>query len=126
MSLSTRRKLFSSTFIGSCSVLLLQLCFASQIYADKDAGNILVRDNVSQSQRQQLAGALSKISGSHQLRFDEDGVLHLGNKNPKAGSPLARALLEKAVSGAHVIIVENANNRGDVAFCSVFPGRWIR
>jgi hypothetical protein len=126
MLLRARRKSFSSNIAWSCATLILFLCFASQAYAENDVSNVVLRDNVSQSQRQQLAGALSKISGSPQLRFDDNGALRLGDKDSKAGSAMARALLEKAVSDAHVIVVEDASNRSDVAFCGVFPGRWMR
>jgi len=105
---------------------MVLLCFAARVDADRDGSNVVVRDSVSQSQRQQLAGALSEIAGSPQLRFDENGALHLAVKDSKAGSALARALLEKAVSGARVIVLEDASNSNDVAFCGVFPGRWIR
>ena len=126
MSLRTRRKSFSSNITWPCPALILFLCFASQTYAENDVSHVVLRDNVAQSQRQQLAGALSKISGSPQLRFDDNGALRLGGKDSKAGSAMARELLEKAVSGAHVIVVEDASNRSDVAFCAVFPGRWTR
>lgn len=126
MLLRARRKSFSSNIARSCFALVLFLFFASHAYAENDASTVVLRDNVSQSQRQVLAGALSKISGSPQLRFDDNGALRLGGKDPKAGSALARALLEKAISGPHVIVVEEASNRRDVAFCAVFPGRWVR
>jgi len=124
MLLRTRRKFFSSNIAWSCPALILFLCFAPLAYAESDVSNVVLRDNVSQSQRQQLAHALSKISGSPQLRFDEKGALRLGGKDSKAGSALARELLEKATSGAQVVVVEDASNRSDVAFCGVFPGRW--
>ncbi|MGI9068067.1 MAG: hypothetical protein ACR2HX_16895 [Pyrinomonadaceae bacterium] len=125
MSLRTRRKTFSSISTLSCCALIL-LCFASSVYAEGDPNLVLLRDNVSHYQRLQLAGALNKISGSPQLRFDENGALRLGTKDPKVGSSLARELLEKAVKGAGVIILEEASNRSDVAFCSVSSGRWVR
>ncbi len=126
MSLRTRRKSFSLNIGGPCSALVLFLCFASPAYAENGGSNVVLRDSVSQSQRKQLVGALSRISGSPQLRFDENGALRLGSKDSKAGSALARALLEKAISGAHVIIIEDASNHSDVAFCAVFPVRWTR
>jgi hypothetical protein len=126
MLLRTRRKFFSSLAVLSGWAAMALLCFASCVYAEGDVSNVVLRDNVSQSQRQQLGGALSKIAGLPQLRFDDSGALRLGSKDPKIGSPIARALLEKALSGARVIVVEDASNRSDIAFCSVFPGRWIR
>ncbi len=126
MSLRTRSKAFSSTIGLSCCALILLLGFASGVSAEGEPNQVAVRDNVSQAQRLQLARALNKIAGSPQLRFDETGALRLGNKDPKAGSSMARELLERAVTGARVIILEDASNRSDVAFCSVFPGRWIR
>jgi hypothetical protein len=126
MLLRTRSKTFSSIIGLSCCALILLLCFASSVAAAGEPNQVVLRDNVSQSQRQQLAGALNKIAGLPQLQFDENGALRLGSKDPRAGSSMARELLEKAVTGARVIILEDASNRSDVAFCSVFPGRWIR
>lgn len=126
MLLRTHRKTFSSKIGPSCCALILWLCFASSLYAQGQANHVVMRDNISQSQRTQLAEALNKISGSPQLRFDEDGALALGNKDPKAGSSIARELLERAVTGAKVIVLEDASNRSDIAFCGVFPGRWLR
>ena len=126
MSLRTRSKTFSSIIgLSSCCVLILSFCFASSVYAQDQANHVVARDNISLTQRTQLAASLNKISGSPQLRFDEEGALRLGNKDPKAGSWMARDLLEKAVTGAKVIVLEDASNRSDVAFCSVFPGRWL-
>jgi hypothetical protein len=126
MSLRARRKSFSSNIARSCFALVLLPFFVSHAYAENDTSNVVLRDSVSPSQRQLLAGALSKISGSPQLRFDDNGVLRLGSKDPKAGSALARALLENTISDANLIVVEDASNRSDVAFCAVFPGRWMR
>lgn len=38
----------------------------------------------------------------------------------------ARKLLSQAVDGANVIILADASSRGDVAFCRVVRGRWLR
>lgn len=126
MLLRTRSKTFSSIISPSCCALILSFCFASSVYAEGEPKQVVLRDNISQAQRLQLAGALNRIAGSPQLRFDENGAMRLGNKEPKVGSSLARELLEKAVTGAKVIVLEDASNRSDVAFCSVFPGRWLR
>ena len=40
------------------------------------------------------------------------------------GSEAARSLLSKALSGNNIVILEDANNRSDVVFCKVIPGRW--
>ena len=109
MSLRTRSKTFSSIIGLSCCALIPLLCFASSVYAEGKPNHVLLRDNVTQSQRLQLARALNKIAGSPQLRFDENGSLLLGSKDPKAGSSMARELLEKAVTGARVIILEDAS-----------------
>lgn len=125
MSLRTRSKTFSPIIGLSSWALILSFCFASSVYGQGQSNHVVLRDNISQSQRTQLAAALKKISGSPQLRFGEDGALRLGNKDPKAGSWMARDLLEKAITGVKVIVLEDASNRSDIAFCSVFPGRWL-
>src|ERR1700741_3809730 len=126
MSLRARSKTFSPIISLSICALMLVCCFASTVYAEGDTDRVVLRDNIAKAQRLQLAAALKKISGSPDLRFDEKGTLRLGTKDPKAGSAMARELLEKAVAGAKVIVLEDASNRSDVAFCSVFPGRWLR
>src|SRR5882724_8709907 len=58
------------------------------------------------------------------LNFDDDGILREGNKAPLGGSVSARELVANAVSGRNVVVIEEASNRSDVAFCRVIPGRW--
>ena len=105
---------------------LLALCVISSaisVHAAK-TGKVVIRENVTASKRNELANRLRSISGLANLGFDSDGVLILG-EGSNGGSQGARALLDQAVNGDKVIIIEDATARSDVAFCRVVPGRWL-
>ena len=105
---------------------LLALCVISSaisVHAAK-TGKVVIRENVTASKRNELANRLRSISGLVNLGFDSDGVLILG-EGSNGGSQGARALLDQAVNGDKVIIIEDASARSDVAFCRVVPGRWL-
>ena len=84
--------------------------------------NVVVRQNVSQSNREELARRLRVITGWTDLAFDSDGALRVGHAKPRAGSQSARNLLNKAFAGKRVILFEDANARKDVVFCRVVLG----
>jgi len=88
--------------------------------------SVWLRENMSESHRLDLTEKLRRITGWSNLAFAADGALETGNTQPHGGSLSARLLLEKAISGRQIIIVEDASNRSDVAFASVVPGRWLR
>ena len=88
--------------------------------------SVWLRENISESHRSQLTDSLRRITGWSNLAFDANGALQTGETQPEGGSQSARLLLEKAISGRRIIIVEDASNRSDVAFASVVPGRWLR
>ena len=67
---------------------------------------------------------LRKVTGLPRLRFAEDGSLQPGDKEPVGGSASARELIAKSIYGRSVVVIEDASNRLDVAFCRVIPGRW--
>jgi hypothetical protein len=69
---------------------------------------------------------LRSISGLADLKFDTDGILRQGHREPAAGSVSARELIGNAISGRNVVVIEDASNHSDVAFCRVIPGRWKR
>jgi hypothetical protein len=72
-----------------------------------------------------LAAELRNITGLPDLKFDDKGILRLvGSRTPLAGSEGARALLANAINGRNVVVVEDASNSSEVAFCRVIPGRW--
>jgi hypothetical protein len=79
---------------------------------------------LSQNRRAELANKLRTITGWRDLEFDRNGSLRTGVNTAVGGSDSARALLNKALSGTNILILEDASNRADVVFCKVVPGRW--
>ena len=90
----------------------------------KPTGRVVMRDNISRVHRDELVSKLRKITGWPKLNFTTEGVLSLDTQDTLKGSKGARILLSKAVAGEHVIVLEDASARADVAFCRVVPGRW--
>jgi hypothetical protein len=86
---------------------------------------VVVRENVSATQRQELIAALKSITGWSSLGFDQQGVLQVGREPAANGSATARSLLGRAVDGDKVIVLEDASSRLDVAFCRVVEARWL-
>ena len=84
---------------------------------------IVVRQNVSTSDREELAQRLRTITGWTNLSFNSDGVLTIGEAIARGGSKGARDLLDKTFSGKRVILFEDASSRKDVAFCRVALGK---
>jgi orotate phosphoribosyltransferase len=112
-----------------CFTLALLVCSAERVESQQSnvgVSNVLLRENVSQSHRRELTEKLRRITGWSNLAFDTNGALQAGSGQAEGGSQSARALVHKAITGARVIIVEDVSNRGDVAFGSVTPGRWLR
>ena len=87
-------------------------------------GSVVIRENVAADRRHELVSKLRAITGQTNLRFDEAGVLQMGQPHLN-GSKQARALLAQAVSGNKVVVIEDASSSSDVAFCRVVPGRWL-
>jgi hypothetical protein len=102
-----------------CFVLLI-----SSGAAAKSVSRVFVRENVSRAHREQLLNKLQKITGWSRLTFVADGALSVEANETIKGSKSARSLVTSAVSGSHVIVLEDASSRSDVAFCRVVPGRW--
>jgi hypothetical protein len=90
-----------------------------------NSGKVVVRENVSATQRQELIAALKSITGWSSLGFDQQGVLQVGREPAANGSATARSLLGRAVDGDKVIVLEDASSRLDVAFCRVVEARWL-
>jgi len=103
----------------------LLLCLLAPAVSVLGNGNVVVRENVSAARREELAKKLQAITGLRSLGFDKFGLLQLGTDQGDHGSQSARDLLERAVEGNKVIVVEDASSRADVAFCRVVPGRWL-
>ena len=86
--------------------------------------HVVVRENVSNLKREELAQRLRVITGWATLSFDRDGVLLLGSEQHSGGSQSARDLLAQAVNGDKYVVIEDASSRSDVAFCRVVPARF--
>ncbi len=99
-------------------------CHLSILAVEKNTRNIICRDDLSSRHRAELANRLRRITGWQDLGFERGGTLRLGTKEPTGGSRSARELLQSAISGPNVVILEDASRRSDVAFCRVVPGRW--
>ncbi|HEX5873617.1 MAG TPA: hypothetical protein VFY60_03155 [Pyrinomonadaceae bacterium] len=110
------RKYFSLKTLHVCVVLFV--C-AFPIFA---SDNFIVRQNVSSSNREELARRLQTITGWTSLTFDATGALRIGNAAARGGSTSARDLLLKTISGNRVILIEDASSRKDVVFCRVVLG----
>lgn len=108
-----------------CLSTAFLLCAMTHVVAQQETSNILLRENVTPSHRQELTEKLRRITGWTKLSFDDNGALRT-NGQPEGGSESARALVLRAIAGSRVIVVENASNRDDVAFGSVTRGQWLR
>ena len=118
----TYRNYFSLQNLKVCVVLLV--C-TSPVFAS-GTDNIVVRQNVSQSDREELAQRLRTITGWSSLSFNGDGALSIGDSSARSGSKSARDLLSKTFSGKRVILFEDATSRKDVVFCRVVLGKLDR
>ena len=86
----------------------------------------MLKPEVSQTHREELAASLRAITGLINLKFDATGALRLDDVVDTRGSESARALLSQALKGTNVIIIEDASSRSDVGFARVVRGRWLR
>ena len=118
----TYRNYFSLKSLNVCVVLIA--CAVSVFASTTD--NIVVRNNVSKSDREELAQRLRTITGWSNLSFNNDGVLTIGEIAARGGSKGARDLVERAFSGKRVILFEDASSRKDVVFCRVVLGKLDR
>ncbi len=105
---------------------ILLLLSPIAVYTQQIRNHIVLRDDLSPAHREQLTMKLRSISGFADLKFDADGILRQGNREPAGGSVSARQLISEAISGRNVVVIEDASNHSDVAFCRVIPGRWKR
>lgn len=119
---STYRNYFSLRNLSVCVVLI---ACTSPVFASS-TDNIVVRQNVSKSNREELAQRLRTITGWSNLNFDSDGALTTGDAQARGGSKAARDLLNKTFSGQRVILFEDASSRKDVVFCRVVLGKLDR
>lgn len=115
---------FSQMSRAALLVGILLLLSPIDLQAQQNRNHVVVREDLSPAHREQLATKLRRITGFPDLKFDDDGILREGKSAPLAGSVLARELVANAVSGRNVVVIEDASNRSEVAFCRVIPGRW--
>lgn len=110
------RKYFSLRNLHVCVVLLL-----TALPALAATENVVVRQNVSNSNREELARRLRAITGWNELSFNSDGALRTG-LSINGGSKAARDLLSRTIDGRRIILLEDASSRKDVVFCRVVLG----
>ena len=114
----TYRNYFSLQSLKVCFLLLG--CALPSFASGSD--KIVVRQNVSESHRTELARRLRAITGWNALSFNTDGALKTG-ETTVGGSQVARNLMNKTLSGKRVILFEDASSRKDVVFCRVVLGK---
>lgn len=117
----TDRKYFSLRDLQVCEVVLVILFTALPALAATE--NVVVRQNVSKSDREELALKLRTITGWRELAFNSDGALRIGNAHVDGGSKGARELLNRTINGNRIILFEDASSRKDVIFCRVVSGK---
>ena len=116
---------FSRMTLDGALVVVCVCVLSVPVLAARSSGKVVIRENVSQTHRDELLAKLRLITGLTKLSFDDHGALQLGSEVVASGSRSARDLLDRAVSGKHVIVLEDASSRADVVFCRVVSGRWI-
>jgi hypothetical protein len=92
--------------------------------AQQNRNHVIAHEDLSLTQREQLATKLRRITGFPGLKFDDNGILSEGSRSALGGSESARELVANAISGRSVVVIEDASHRSDVAFCRVIPGKW--
>lgn len=105
---------------------IVLLLLPVDLLAEQGRSNVVCREGLSPAHREQLASRLQKITGLTDLKFDNNGILRSAANRIAGGSKSARELLAEAINGRNVVVIEEANNRSDVAFCRVIPGRWTK
>lgn len=108
-----------------CKVLVVLIVAVFSVYG-ATTERVVVRESVSQTQRNELLVRLRAITGWTDLAFSDDGALKLSNVSPSSGSMSARDLLTRAAKGDRVILFEDASSRKDVVFCRVVLAKFLR
>ena len=118
----TYRNFFSLRSLNVCVTLIV--CAFPAFASNTD--NVIVRESVSKTDREELVRRLRSITGWTSLDFNNDGALKIGDAAARGGSKAARDLLNRTFSGKRVILFEDASSRKDVVFCSVVLGKLDR
>jgi hypothetical protein len=110
-----------AVWLGGILLLLLPI----ELQARQSHSNVVCREEISPARREQLAAKLRNITGLSELKFDDNGFLRTAvDSVASGGSQSARQLLANAISGTNLVVIEDASNSSEVAFCRVIPGRW--
>lgn len=102
-------------------VVLMPLTISAGV---RSHSRVLIKPTVTANERLRLVSKLAQITGWRKLAFDDKGELNPGDDGFVNGSSTARDLVDHAISGKNVIVIESANNRQDVVFCKIVPGVW--
>ena len=121
----SRQVSLSSAFTAGCLAILFGACSSPTLGAISSTGNVLCRPEFAASRQRELVDRLRDITGWRKLHFDENGSLRSGDAHA-GGSPTARALLQTAISGKNMYLLEDASNSADVVFGSVVQGHWTK
>ena len=116
------KKTHPQTLHSFAAILFITLVSSSVLASE--TSKVVARKSVSESHRAELEDKLKAITGWRDLRFMPDGRLLLGTSRASVGSNTARELLKRTVAGEHVILLEDATGRKDVAFCRVDATAW--
>lgn len=103
--------------------VLVVVCQSVAEASEESQSKILCRDQITSAHRDLLLSELGAIIGLT-ARCDRDGGFTLSSSSARDGSPTARDLISKALTGRDLIIIEDASNRQDVVFSRVVPARW--
>ena len=117
----TYRYSFSLKSLPVCRVMAVLLTSVLPVLA-ATSEKVVVRQNVSRSDREELALKLRAITGWTDLAFNSDGALRFSNATTNGGSQSARDLLNRTITGNRVVLFEDATSRKDVVFCRVVLG----
>lgn len=115
---------FSQISRAAWLVGILLLLSPIDLLAQQNRNHVVIHEDVSPAHREELATKLRRITGFPDLKFDGDGLLREGSMAPLGGSESARELVANAIAGRNVVVLEDASNRSEVAFCRVIPGKW--
>jgi hypothetical protein len=119
-----RGSIVSTAIRTSALIAILLFVCVANFATERRLVTIICRDQFSLAARNSLTQRLRVITGWPSLKFDEHGALLIGDAPPVEGSLTARRLLNKALAGNTILILEDASNRPDVAFSQVIKGRW--
>lgn len=100
-----------------CKLAFVLIVSSIPVFAST-TDRMVIRDNISPAQREELAQRLRLITGWTNLEFNDDGALRTGS-DLIGGSQSARDLLNSAFSGSRTILFEDASGHKDVVFCRV-------